>query len=74
MRQGWKLIHSPAGRPLDPTANKAEAPFSTEQRYELYDTNSDPYEEKDLSGDQGSTFNDLLERLTAFQNRFTGGR
>ena len=67
---GWKLIHSPAGRPDDPTIDDSEGPFKTKDRYELYNTATDPKELKNVAEVETATVEDLRKRLREFEKTF----
>jgi arylsulfatase A-like enzyme len=67
---GWKLVHTPAGRPAVPMARLPLTPLDTPERFELYDLAADPGETRDLIGAHPERADELKAALAAFRERF----
>jgi arylsulfatase A-like enzyme len=70
-RDGWKLIHTPAGTARDPSARQPRTDYPTAERFELYDLGRDPAETADLSGRGLATETSLRTALRRFELRFS---
>jgi arylsulfatase A-like enzyme len=69
---GWKLIFTPAGRPVDPQSEN-KFPTNLPERYELYDTTRDPGETEDLVAREPARVAALTEKLMAFRRECSLG-
>jgi len=65
--EGWKLIHTPAGRPAEPQARYPMQGFGTPERFELYDLNADPGERQDLAAREPARVATLKAKVAAFR-------
>jgi len=68
--QGWKLIHTPAGRPAEPQAHYPMQGFDTPERFELYDLGTDPGEHDDRAAREPERTSALKAKLTIFHEAF----
>lgn len=68
--EGWKLIHTAAGKPPLPHLRAKDGPFQTPERWELYDLENDPGETDNLMGLRPEVAEEMQAKLAPFRRQF----